>query len=287
MNDEELGLPRPEKYEGEQFTVEDYKTEEYAGARTLGEAIAIRGTKAFLKDVTPDDFLDDAPLGVEKIGIADLWSDSTWREGETERDVALERSASSLEEGDLLQVRSCSEDVSEWGYRFHLADGSMVPYEPITITTTSYSRGLSRTFATANGSHVASGKCPASEKMASTTTLSSAGESTHARSRCIAAVRQGLKPRLAPRHPGEIVAGDFFSRTARFRTAGPCRAHWKSPWSGRAAFEGHHRARRRRTRQEAAPGSHAGNGLASYRLFVAAAPAAATTTPWRSCSSPR
>ena len=64
MNDEELGLPRQEKYEGGQFTVEDYKTEEYAGARTLGEAIAIRGVKAFLKDVTPGDFLDDAPLGV-------------------------------------------------------------------------------------------------------------------------------------------------------------------------------------------------------------------------------
>ena len=71
MNDEELGLPRPEKYEGEQFSVEDYKTEEYAEARTLEEAIAIRGAKAFLRDVTPDDFLD-APLGVQKIGIADL-----------------------------------------------------------------------------------------------------------------------------------------------------------------------------------------------------------------------
>lgn len=43
MNDEELDLPRPEKYEGEQFTVEDYRTEEYAEARTLEEAIAIRG----------------------------------------------------------------------------------------------------------------------------------------------------------------------------------------------------------------------------------------------------
>lgn len=130
MNDEELGLPRPEKYEGEQFTVEDYKTEEYAEARTLEEAIAIRGVKAFLRDVTPDDFLDDAPLGVEKIGIADLWSDSTWKEGETERDVDLERSAASLKEGDLLEVRPCSKDISEWGYRYHLADGSTVPYTP-------------------------------------------------------------------------------------------------------------------------------------------------------------
>lgn len=130
MSDEELGLPRPERYEGERFSVEDYKTEEYAEARTLEEAIAIRGAKAFLKDVAPDDFLDDAQLGVEKIGIADLWSDSTWEEGETERDVTLERSAASLKEGDLLEVRPCSEDISEWGYRFHLADGSTVPYTP-------------------------------------------------------------------------------------------------------------------------------------------------------------
>ena len=112
------------------MSVEDYKTEEYAEARTLEEAIAIRGAKAFLRDVTPDDFLDDAPLGVKKIGIADLWSESTWEEGETERDVDLERSAASLKEGDLLEVRPCSEDISEWGYRFHLADGSTVPYEP-------------------------------------------------------------------------------------------------------------------------------------------------------------
>lgn len=130
MNDEELGLPRPKKYEGERFTVEDYMTEEYAQARTLEEAIAIRGTKAFLNDVTPEDFMDDTPLGVEKIGIADLWSDSTWKEGETERDVDLERSAASLKRGDLLKVLPCSEDVSEWGYRFHLTDGSAVPYTP-------------------------------------------------------------------------------------------------------------------------------------------------------------
>ena len=42
----------------------------------------------------------------------------------------LERSAASLKEGDLLEVRPCSEDISEWGYRFHLADGSTVPYGP-------------------------------------------------------------------------------------------------------------------------------------------------------------
>lgn len=130
MNDEELGLPRPKKYVGERFSALDYMTEEYAEAQTLGEAIAIRGAKAFLRDVAPDDFLDDAPLGAEKIGIADLWADSTWEKAETERNVGVERSAASLKDGDLLKVRPCSEDISERGYRFHLADGTTLPYEP-------------------------------------------------------------------------------------------------------------------------------------------------------------
>ena len=42
----------------------------------------------------------------------------------------LERSAASLKEGNLLEVRPCSEDISEWDYRFHLTDGSTVPCEP-------------------------------------------------------------------------------------------------------------------------------------------------------------
>ncbi|WP_058270959.1 hypothetical protein [Olsenella massiliensis] len=65
MDDEALGLPRPKKCEGEQFTVLDYETEEYANARTLEEAIAIRSARAFLRDVAPDDFSDDLP-GVKK-----------------------------------------------------------------------------------------------------------------------------------------------------------------------------------------------------------------------------
>ena len=130
MNDEELGLPRPQKYQGERFSAWDYKTEEYAETQTLEEAIALRGAKAFFRDVTPDDFLYEAPSGAEKIGIADLWADSTWEKGKTERNVGLEMSAASLKEGDLLKVFPCSEDISEWGYRFHLADGSTVPYEP-------------------------------------------------------------------------------------------------------------------------------------------------------------
>ena len=30
----------------------------------------------------------------------------------------------------MLELHPCSEDISEWGYRLHLADGSTVPYGP-------------------------------------------------------------------------------------------------------------------------------------------------------------
>lgn len=130
MDDEELGLPTPQQYEGERFTVLDYATEEYADARTLEEAIAIRGAKAFLRDLTPGDFSEDGPLGARKIGTAELWAESTWERGETDRDVECERLAVSVKEGDLLDVRPCSGDLSDWGYRFHLADGSALPYSP-------------------------------------------------------------------------------------------------------------------------------------------------------------
>lgn len=130
MNDEDLGLPTPKDYDGDCFNALEYLTGDYAVARTLEEAIDIRGTKAFLRNVTPDDFIDDAPHGIEKVGIAELWASSTWREGETERDVTRERLANSLKESDLLEVRPCSKDVAGWGYRFYLADGSATPYEP-------------------------------------------------------------------------------------------------------------------------------------------------------------
>lgn len=130
MNDEELGLPEPQKYDGDKFDVTDYLTEEYADAKTLEEAIDIRGTKAFLRDVGPDDFSDDNPLGPKKVGFAELWAESTWTKGVDDRNVSLERSAASLKEGDLLEVRPCSEDISEWGYRFHFDDGTVAPYTP-------------------------------------------------------------------------------------------------------------------------------------------------------------
>lgn len=130
MNDTDFNLPEPERCEDECFNCLDYFSEEYADAKTLEEAIDIRGAKAFLAHVTPDDFSDNGPQDIEKVGIAELWYSSIWREGEIERDVAREHSASSLKEGDRLEVRPCPEEISEWGYRFHLADGVATPYEP-------------------------------------------------------------------------------------------------------------------------------------------------------------
>lgn len=66
MNDEDLGLPKPEDYDGDSFCALDYLTGEYATARTLEEAIDIRGARAFLRNVAPDDFINDDPHDTEK-----------------------------------------------------------------------------------------------------------------------------------------------------------------------------------------------------------------------------
>ena len=130
MNDEELGLPTPKRYEGEFSSIEEYFTEEYSDAQTLEEAIALRGAKAFFKNVNPEDFLNVAFPGFVKIGIADLWADSTWEEGMSERNVDLEKLAASLKEGDLFEVRPWPENIHDWSYGFHLINGSMLPYTP-------------------------------------------------------------------------------------------------------------------------------------------------------------
>lgn len=129
-NDEEYGLSRSRKYDGEAFNVWDYMSAEYADAATLGEAIDIRGYKAFLREVNPGEFASNSFAGVTKVGIAELWFDSSWTDGETERKVDKEKLASSVKEGDLLSVRSCSREESEWGYVFDSASGVSLPYTP-------------------------------------------------------------------------------------------------------------------------------------------------------------
>lgn len=131
MSNEEFGLPEPKDYDGEVFTAYDYASERFADARTLEEAIELRGHDAHLQELTPDDFLDEPVPGLEKLGIAELWAESTWELGWSDRAVSLEQLVSSIKEGDLIRVLTCSEGASsEWGYSFCLPDGTLLPYSP-------------------------------------------------------------------------------------------------------------------------------------------------------------
>lgn len=127
---DESGLPIPEKYEGERFTVFDYLSEEYADASTLEEAIALRGGKAFVSEVKPAEFLKEDPDFIQKIGIAELWGESTWFKYETERDVSLESILAAVKEDDFLVVHRSKDDAGKWGFKFYSLEGSLVPYSP-------------------------------------------------------------------------------------------------------------------------------------------------------------
>ena len=128
---DESGLPEPQKYDRPYFDVFDYLSDEYADARNLNEAIDIRGQKAFAQSVTPDDFNDASPDNMTKLGIAELWAESTWNDGRSTRNIALERSVAGIQEGDMLEIRRCSEEINPWGYSFHrVDDGVTLPYTP-------------------------------------------------------------------------------------------------------------------------------------------------------------
>lgn len=127
---DELGLPVPKPYDGPNFTVYDYRSYEYATARTLNEKIEIRGLKALLADAEPDDFTNGGVPGAINLGIAELWADSTWTEGLSRRDIEREQVAAGVMEGDLLEVKPCSAEVSECGYAFYRPNGSLLPYTP-------------------------------------------------------------------------------------------------------------------------------------------------------------
>lgn len=128
MSDDEFGLPTPEEPDVEEFTVLDYLSVEYAEARTLEEAIELRGAKAFFRDVTAEEFADDTPPTMTKIGFAELLAESTWRKEENDRHLLVESLAASVQKGDILRVVQCSEDVNEWGYVFVAADGTILPF---------------------------------------------------------------------------------------------------------------------------------------------------------------
>lgn len=127
---DEFGLPAPKDYDGPHFTVFDYYTDEYAAAQTLGEKIDMRGHKAFVEEVEPEDFDPEGDPSVERLGMAELWAQSTWTEGSTDRDVGLEREVAGVAEGDLIEVMPCPIEVTGWPYAFCRPDGSLLPYQP-------------------------------------------------------------------------------------------------------------------------------------------------------------
>ncbi|WP_033506619.1 hypothetical protein [Bifidobacterium pullorum] len=127
-----IGLPEPQKYDRPYFDVFDYLSDEYADARNLNEAIDMRGQKAFAQSVTPDDFSDASPDNMTKMGIAELWAESTWNDGRSTRNIALERSVAGIQEGDMLEIRRCSKEINPWGYSFHRVDDDItLPYTPL------------------------------------------------------------------------------------------------------------------------------------------------------------
>lgn len=76
------GFPMPCLPDLDNFTVKDYQSEEYADAKTVEEAIAMRGHKAFFDNVRPEDFDSGSRANARKVGIAELWSQSTWSAAE-------------------------------------------------------------------------------------------------------------------------------------------------------------------------------------------------------------
>lgn len=127
---DEFGLPRPQQYEGPYFDVRDYLGEAYAGAKSLEEAIEMRGADAFAQEVDPADFLEEASPDETRLGIAELWAESTWHEGASSRDVEREGAVAAIQEGDILEVQRCPTEQSGYGYVFILTDGTVLPYTP-------------------------------------------------------------------------------------------------------------------------------------------------------------
>ena len=127
---DEFGLPLPKKYDAPRWDVREYLTDTYAEAKTLEDAIEMRGQDAFAHEVDPADFSDDDEPHETRIGIAELWADSTWREGELERDIELERTVAAIQAGDLIEIRTCPPTQDDFGYQFYLPNGSVLPYSP-------------------------------------------------------------------------------------------------------------------------------------------------------------
>ena len=124
-------LPNPQPYDGPHFSVLDYASPKYAEAKIVGEAIEMRGADAFFDQVSAEDFSQDSQEIGTLLGFAELWAESTWDKSMPEmRNVEQEKAANSLEERDLIEVKRCSPDISDWEMAFYTIDGRLLPYTP-------------------------------------------------------------------------------------------------------------------------------------------------------------
>ena len=125
---DELGLPLPKKYDGPRWDVREYLTDTYEEARTLEEAIEMRGQDAFAREIEPTDFDDDIHAHEIKLGLAELWADSTWHEGASQRDVELEQTVAAIQPGNLIEIRESP--AQDGDFEFFLPNGKPLPYAP-------------------------------------------------------------------------------------------------------------------------------------------------------------
>ncbi|MGN0302201.1 MAG: hypothetical protein ACI4BI_04925 [Anaerotardibacter sp.] len=129
--DEANKLPEPKQYNGPHFSVLDYLNPKYEGAKTLEEAIAMRGEYAFFEKVTANDFAFSEIEGFSLLGFADLWAQSTWYESvPSSRDIKTELDAYELKEGEFIEVKRCTPDISEREIAFYTMDNKLLPYSP-------------------------------------------------------------------------------------------------------------------------------------------------------------
>ena len=126
---DEFGLPLPKRYDGPRWDVREYLTDTYAEATTLAEAIEMCGQDAFAHEVEPADFAaDDVRAREIRLGLAELWADSTWSEGVSQRDVELEQTVAAIQPGDPIEIRQSP--AQEGDFEFFLPNGNPLPYTP-------------------------------------------------------------------------------------------------------------------------------------------------------------
>lgn len=91
----------------------------------------MRGADAFFDQVSVEDFSQESQEIGTLLGFAELWAESTWDKSMPKmRDVEQEKAANSLEESDLIEVKRCSPDISDWELAFYTIDGRLLPYTP-------------------------------------------------------------------------------------------------------------------------------------------------------------